>query len=283
MKKLFITENAITDMRNKGIINSKEVGNYLYNTYGYSTNLQDCKLVPITPRSYMAAKKNPNPIIGIANGRIWGGYNEKDLEGPMVYGLFGKDMFKSFHNYYDKIRDNFAKCAEFYVIVPIDEDSYKSANEIRRDREQMYDVSIRDNGSVDFYGYERGKNKGRSFTQADVDSYDPDVNRRRYKAILTKNHLNKYVKEYDMLCDKFNEFKDRFHNLDIRNVGYGFNSILKSFGDFVDAVRWLNSDIDNINSSNSYWKPVESDLQRRLEDAKKKADSLDRALTSRDV
>jgi hypothetical protein len=192
-------------------------------------------------------------------------------------------MFKSFHHYYDKIRDNFAKCAEFYVIVPIDEDSYKSANDIRKDREQMYDVSIKDDGKIDFYGYERGRNKGRSFTQSDIDSYNPDVNRKRYKDILTKNHLNKYVKEYDALCDRFNEFKDRFHNLDIRTLGYGFKYITTRFADFVDAVDWLNHDISGINNDNSFYRADESDLQRRINNANKKADELDTALRSKGV
>jgi hypothetical protein len=282
MRKLFIKENVITDMRDKGIINSKRVGDYLNNNYSYSVNLQDCKLVPISPRSYMTAKRNPNPIIGVADGRIWGGYNEKDLEGPMIYGLYGKDMFTSFHNYYDKIRDNFAKCAEFYEIVPIDEDSYKTANQIRKDRDITAKASIDDKGNLDYYNYDKSPNKTRILTQADIDSYNPSVNRRRYKDILTKNHLNNYAKEYDTLCNEFSAFKDRFRDVDIKSVGYGFNSILRAFGDFVEAVSRLDNAIENINKD-VYWKSDEEDLKAKVRDAKDKAKALDNVLTSKGV
>ena len=110
--------------------------------------------------------------------------------------------------------------------------------------------------------------KSRAFTQDDVDAYNPEVNRRRYVNILTKNHLNKFVSEYNDACATVKSFQNRLNNIDITAVsGYTYGYALDSFKKLISVLKSLNSDIGSIDGSNpNAWRlPTESDIERDLE------------------
>lgn len=284
--KSYIKENAITDMRKLGIVNSTEAGRKL-DTYSYDfVNVQDCKLVPIDrPRTYAQAKKSLYPIIGVKdNMSIYQGYNKPRLTGPAVYGIFGNNDFSNVDGD-DRVRVNFDECDKFYKVVPIDEDSYTNARDIRQGREQTVQAAIDDSGELQYDRYHNNiKGKKRMLTQFDIDMYDPTVNRKKYKDILTKNHLGKYAMEYDVLCDKFDEFMDRFHNINIRTIEhYNFTDATKQLDSFASAIDWLNTRIGwagGINNYNSSYGTYEDDIINALNKANEVASKVDRALTN---
>ena len=286
INKSYIKENAITDMRKLDIVNSNEVGRKLDN-YAYNfTNMQDCKLVPIDrPRTYAQAKKSLYPIIGVRNNvSLYQGYNKPRLSGSAVYGIFGNDTFDAVAGD-DRIRSNFEECEEFYKIVPIDEDSYTNAKDIRQGRERTVQAAIDDSGELQYGGYFSDiKGKKRMLTQFDIDMYDPTINRNRYKDILTKNHLGKYAMEYDVLCDKFDEFMDRFHNINIRTIKhYNFTDATKQLDSFASAIDWLNTRIgwaSGIKDYSDSFGTYEDDVINSLNKANEVAAKVDKALTN---
>lgn len=288
IKESYFKENVITDMRSLGIINSTEAGKAL-DTYSFNfINLQDCKLVPVDrPRTYAQAKKSSYPIIGVKNTTIRKGYGNR-VTGPAVYGIFGNNDF-SYVAGDDRVRINFEECENFYQVVPIDEDSYTRAQDIRKGRERTITATIDDSGELQYGGYFTDlKGKKRSLTQSDIDMYDPTINRNKYKDILTKNHLGKYTMEYDVLCDKFNEFMDRFHNLDIRTMkSYNFTDATKKLNSFVDAINWLNTRINwaggTQDYNNRYGNTYEDNVIDALNKANKVASEVDKVLTNMNV
>lgn len=266
--KLMIKENVITDLKSKGILNvNDEVKRVLLDSFGINVN--DCTLVPCRPRSYMAAKSNPNVILGICSNyhyRMFWRDNGKD--GPVVYAIFGRNDFRSVLGD-DRIRYDFAQCDTFYEIIPTDPETYKGRYDIGRNRRPdgygYNDYRISDTGKVHYTDYSH--NKIRSLSQDEIRQYDPSYNRNRYARILAKNHLDKYVKDYDDLCNKFEDILDRIKNLRGRDIikNRSYTSTTKCLDSFVDTMQWLNWKIEDINKldlDRYYWDTyTESDLK----------------------
>ena len=126
--KLMIKENVITDLKSKGILNvNDEVKRVLLDSFGINVN--DCTLVPCRPRSYMAAKSNPNVILGIcSNYHYRMSWRDNGKDGPVVYAIFGRNDFRSVLGD-DRIRYDFAQCDTFYEIIPTDPETYKGSLE----------------------------------------------------------------------------------------------------------------------------------------------------------
>ncbi len=249
-----IKENVITDLKSMGILNvNDEVKRILLGNYGL--NINDCTLVPCRPRSYMAAKSNGNVILGIySNYNYRSSWRDDGKKGPVVYAIFGKNDFYNILNA-DGIRYNFAQCDTFYEIVPTDPATYKSKFDIVRDRRSdgygYDDYRISDTGEVQHKDYSRtNSNKIRSLSRDEIKQYDPSYNRTRYVKILTKNHLDKYVKYYDDLCEDFEDILDRIRNLSgkdiIKNRTY-YSSTTKCLDSFIDAMQTLNWKIEDVN------------------------------------
>lgn len=284
--KLMIKENVITDLKNMGVLNvNNEVKRILLNNYGL--NINDCTLVPCRPRSYMAAKSNGNVILGIhSNYNYRPSWRDEGKMGPVVYAIFGKNGFYNILNA-DGIRYNFAQCDTFYEIVPTDPETYKSKYDIGRNRRQdgygYNDYKISDTGKVHYKDYSH--NKIRSLSQDEIRQYDPSYNRKRYAKILAKNHLDKYVKDYDDLCNKFEDILDRIKNLRgrdiIKNRSY-YTCTTKCLDSFVDTMQWLNWKIEDINKldvDRYYWDTyTESDLKDTFKSCQDKYVSLVNAL-----
>ena len=284
-RKLHLKENAITDMRNLGLVNIDHAKTYLDSYVDNYVNLQDCTIREIPrPRTFAAAKKNPYPIIAVkSHAVIWQSYGKPRLEGPAIYGIYGNN---GFHNVDgdEAVRTNFADCDKFYEIVPINPDTYKSAGDIRRGRERTYNAVIDDSGKIstyyDGYGLPKG-GKIRRLTQAEIDSYDVAKNRKKYIDILSKNHLNKYIKQYDELCNMYTEFIDRIRNIGLGKYGrrYMYEDIFKKLSSYVDAVEWVNGKIEDIDRGDTQYAD-ENSLKREIETAREKAAKLDTAITN---
>ena len=270
--KLMIKENVITDLKNMGVLNvNDEVKSILLNNYGL--NINDCTLVPCRPRSYMAAKSNENVILGICNNYNYRpSWRDEGKKGPVVYAIFGKN---DFYNVLSDagIRYVFAQLDAFYEIIPADPETYKSKYDIGRNRRQdgygYNDYRINDKGEVQYKDYSRtNSNKIRSLSQDEIKQYDPSYNRSRYAKILAKNHLDKYVKYYDDLCEDFEDILDRIKNLRgkdiIKNRTY-YSSTTKCLDSFIDAMQCLNWKIEDVNKQDAdrhYWYTyTESDLK----------------------
>jgi Mg2+ and Co2+ transporter CorA len=85
--------------------------------------------------------------------------------------------------------------------------------------------------------------------------------------ILAKNHLDKYVKYYDDLCENFEDILDRIKNLHgrdiIKNRTY-YSSTTKCLDSFIDAMESLNWKIEGVNKQDinqNHWYSSESDLK----------------------
>ena len=269
VKKLRIKENVVSDMYGLKIINMDEVKNDLQG-FMYSINLETCSLVPIDkPRTYAAAKKSEFPILGIVDkGYMYAGWNKPRKTGPVVTGIYGHDYFMSTRQGDDKVRANFDSCDRFYQVVPDDIETYKTRYDVSKDRTHTVPVKLDDEGRYDD-SRRNTLHKSRAFTQDDLDAYDPDVNRKRYVAILTKNHLNKFVSDYNDACATVKAFQNRLNNIDITAVSeYSYGYALDSFKEVISRLKSLNGDIGSISGDNkSAWRiatesDIESDIDR---------------------
>ena len=273
VRKIRINENVITDLRGLDIINEKDVKNELRDVWSFNINLQDCSLKQIDrPRTYAAAKNSNNPILGVVNKVTeYQGWNKPKLVGSKVFGIYGDGIFRNLAYGYDganAIKTNLAKCDTFYEIIPDNPDSYTSPKDIRSQRTPNKPVEL------------PKSNKTRFMTFDDMDSYDPTVNRGRYTRILSQNHLNKYIKEYNDLCDLFNEFRDRFNNVDIRTASnYSLCAITDGLKQFIDKLGDINRYISYVEKGDS----VESELKKKFDIAYNAADSLDKTLIRADA
>lgn len=264
-KKLHIKENVVSDMYRLKIINMDEVKSRLL-SYGFDVNLEDCSLVPIDkPRTYAAAKKSEFPILGVGDNRsVYVGWNKPRKTGPAVMGIYGKDWFTSMHGD-DKIRANFDSCDRFYQVVPDDMDTYMSRQAIAKGRTDTMSTKLDDTGRVD-NSRRNTLHKSRAFTDDDLAAYDPDTNRKRYVDILTKNHLNKFVSDYNDACATVKTLQNRLNNIDIVTVsGYAYGRALDAFKKVISKLKWLNSEIETIKSESGRNRPTERDLERDLE------------------
>lgn len=270
VKKLHIKENVVSDMYGLKIINIDDVKRTLQSyTFG-SVNLNTCSLVPIDrPRTYAAAKKSDFPILGIRDkGYMYMGWNKPRKTGPVVVGIYGDDYFTSTSQGDDKIRANFDSCDRFYQVIPDDMDTYKRRYDIANSRTHTASVKLDDTGRQDD-SRRNTLHKSRAFTQDDLDAYDPNVNRKRYVAILTKNHLDKFVSDYNDACATVKAFQNRLNNIDITAVsGYSYGYALDAFKEVISRLKELNGDIGSISGDNkSAWRTatesdIESDIDR---------------------
>ena len=267
-RKLHIKENVVSDMYRLKIINIDEVKNDLQG-FMYKINLETCSLVPIDkPRTYAAAKKSEFPILGIVdNSYMYAGWNKPRKTGPAVAGIYGQDYFMSTGQGDDKVRANFDNCDRFYQVVPDDIETYETRYDVSKDRTNVLPAKLDDAGNID-NSRRNTLHKSRAFTQDDVDAYNPEVNRRRYVNILTKNHLNKFVSEYNDACATVKSFQNRLNNIDITSVnGYSYGYALDAFKEVISRLKSLNDDIGSISGDNkSAWRTAtESDIESDIE------------------
>lgn len=249
--KLMLKENAITDMRDIGITNIPKAKEKLM-YWPYYLNFQDCTLRPIErPVTYARAKKNPYPIIGVANMSLYQGWNKPRLEGPAVNGIFGLGQFDNVDGE-NKITSNFAKCEKFYELVPNDPEAYKNAQNIRNDRNLSRGGRItwgKLNDKGEFENRYTGNN--RAFTSSDIENYEPSFNKRKYTKLLSQAHLDKYNKKYNDMCDGIKMLQSEISNVDASNlknyyVRSDYRSLLNKFGDVIDALGDVNHNIEYI-------------------------------------
>ena len=264
VRKLHIKENVVSDMYRLKIINIDEVKNDLQG-FMYKINLETCSLVPIDkPRTYAAAKKSEFPILGIRDkGSMYMGWDQPTKVGPVVVGIYGHDYFMSTRRGDDKVRTNFDNCDRFYQVVPDDIETYETRYDVSKDRTHTIPVKLDDKGRQDD-SRRNTLHKSRAFTQDDLDAYDPDVNRKRYVAILTKNHLNKFVSDYNDACATVKAFQNRLNNIDITTVSeWGYGRALDAFKEVISRLKSLNSDIGSISGDNKHaWRTAtESDIE----------------------
>ena len=249
--KLTLKENAITDMRDMGIINIPKTKEKLM-YWPYYLNFQDCTLRPIErPKTYARAKKNPYPIIGVSNMSLYQGWDEPRLEGPAVNGIFGLGEFVKV-NGEDKITSNFANCKKFYELVPNDPEAYMNAQAIRNDRNlsrggRITQGKLNDKGEFE----DRYTGHNRAFTSSDIENYDPSFNKRRYTKLLSQAHLDKYNKKYNDMCDGIKMLQSEISNVNASNlkdyyVRSDYRSLLNKFADVIDALGDVNHNIEYI-------------------------------------
>lgn len=284
VRKLHIQENVVSDMYGLKIINMNNTKQYLQN-HTYDINLEDCSLVPIDkPRTYVTAKKSEFPILGVGdNYSVYVGGRERYKRGKAVVGIYGNDYFISVAGD-DKIRSNFESCEEFYKVVPNDIDAYQSRYSIAKDRTHTALTKLNDKGRID----DSSKNtlhKSRAFTNYDIDAYNPETNRKRYVDILTRNHLDKFVDDYNDACTTVKAFQNRLNNIDITAVSeFSFGYALDAFKKLISALKSLNYDIEQIKTgAQGYWRVTESDIEKAIDrfdaaaiDLHKKLDSLEK-------
>ena len=287
--KLMIKENVITDLKSKGILNvNDEVKRVLLDSFGINVN--DCTLVPCRPRSYMAAKSNPNVILGIcSNYHYRMSWRDNGKDGPVVYAIFGRNDFRSVLGD-DRIRYDFAQCDTFYEIIPTDPETYKGRYDIGRNRRPdgygYNDYRISDTGKVQYKDYSRvNSNKIRSLSQDEIRQYDPSYNRNRYARILAKNHLDKYVKSYDDLCKDFEDILGRIKNLrgkDIIKNHYRYSDTTKCLDSFIASMQYLNWKIEDVNkqdiNQNHWYSYTEKSLKDSFKSCQDKYVGLVNAL-----
>ena len=135
--RLYIKENVITDLKNQlssanletDAINYliKDVKYYMLNMF--NINMQDATLKPINkPKGSTTAKRSVNVLLGV---------NSKST-GLGKGMLVGRDQFVDIYQggYWGKasIRQLFDACDLWFEIVPINDDTYKSLSDIRRQR-----------------------------------------------------------------------------------------------------------------------------------------------------
>jgi len=283
VKKVHIKENVVSDMYGLKIINIDEVKNNLQG-FMYKINLNTCSLVPIDrPRTYAAAKKSDFPILGIRDkGYMYAGWNKPRKTGPVVAGIYGQDYFMSTGQGDDKIRANFDSCDRFYQVVPDDIETYETRYDVSKDRTHTASVKLDDKGRYDD-SRRNTLHKNRAFTQDDLDAYDPDVNRKRYVAILTKNHLNKFVSDYNDACATVKAFQNRLNSIDITAVsGYSYGHALDAFKEVISRLKSLNDDIGSISGDNkSAWRTAtESDIENDIDRFDKAVAELAKRMSS---
>lgn len=283
VKRLHIKENVVSDMYRLKIINIDEVKNDLQG-FMYKINLETCSLVPIDkPRTYAAAKKSEFPILGIRDkGSMYMGWDQPTKVGPVVVGIYGHDYFMSTRRGDDKVRTNFDNCDRFYQVVPDDIETYETRYDVSKDRTHTIPVKLDDKGRQDD-SRRNTLHKSRAFTQDDLDAYDPDVNRKRYVAILTKNHLNKFVSDYNDACATVKAFQNRLNNIDITAVsGYSYGYALDAFKEVISQLKSLNGDIGSISGDNKHaWRTAtESDIENDIDRFDKAVAELARRMSN---
>lgn len=285
--KLLIKENVITDLRSKGIINLNDAKSALL-SYMSDVNLQDCILVPFSPKSYMSAKNSNNMIIGIkSDAVIRGNYsnNYQSKTGPAVVGIYGHYNFYAVANI-DSIRANFAACDTFYEVIPANSDSITSRSKKHSElnRYTKYDdMYINDEGDVrgayNAWSNKRdaGTHKIRSMSQDDMEMYDPNINRARYAKILVKNRLGKYVERYNELCKNFNEIRKLTSELStdvIINHRSNYKTLTDAMHSYLYDISALDNDIKRVDKQDvdgyhRYSDTYESDLKNSFDRAEK--------------
>lgn len=272
VRKLHLEENVISDLYGLKIINMDAAKQTIISWGFGSVNLNDCSLVPIDkPRTYAAAKKSDFPIIGVRdNMSIYQGWNKPSKKGTAVMGVYGRDNFMNVAGD-DKVRSNFEQCERFYQVVPNDIDTYQSQYKISQNRTRTVPAKLSDTGNVET-GWDMKRNtlhKSKAFTQDDLMAYDPEVNRRRYVDILTKNHLNKFVSEYNDACATVKAFQNRLNNVDIATVSeYSYGYALDAFKKLISALKTLNSHIKEVQrgvDASYRYRTTEKDLDRDIE------------------
>ena len=282
--KLLIKENVITDLKQKNIINLKDAKETLL-SWAFKVNLEDCTIVQFRPRSYMAAKNNENIIIGIkSNTSYHSGWRSPERIGNVVMGIYGNSNFISVYGP-DSIRANFAECDTFYEVIPVSDDSYTKRSDktkaLGRTGEYRY-YTLDDSGDLNDARYDYdSKGKKRLLSLDDVKMYDPNINKRRYINILSKNHLNKYVNNYEDLCRKFNIVRQSISNIDsnvIINNRYDYSRTIKCLDSYLDSLSDLNryiKDVDKQSVDDTGWFTyTEKDLERAFVKCEDKYDDL---------
>lgn len=285
VRKLRLKENVISDLYGLKIINIDEAKQTLTSYAFGALNLNDCSLVPIDrPRTYAAAKKRDFPIIGVRdNISIYQGWKKPSKNGTAIIGVYGRDYFMNVAGD-DRIRSNFEECERFYQVVPDDINTYQSQSSIARNRTRTTPTKLSDTGETET-GWSMERNtlhKSRAFTQDDIDAYNPDINRKKYIDILTKNHLEKYVSEYNDACATVKAFQNRLNNVDIATVDdYNYGYALDAFKTLVSKLKTLNRHIEDIRKgeTNYWYHTTEKDLARDIDNFDEAAANLAKKLS----
>ena len=285
MMKLHLTENAITDIRNTKILNKKDIIGRI--SEWFDVNWQDCTLKEIPkPNSEEDVEDSPYPIIGAnTEGTLYGKRRGRDdLHGLVAYCAWWNGDFV-----YTRNCDNddysygcFKLCNKFYIIEPINPETYKNAWDIQKGRERTYNVSIDDHGNI--IKYDKNKKlpktnqKIRNLTQSELDNYDIKSNQEKYKKLLAKNHLSKYIKQYDELCNMYKEFLHRITDIGVVNGKWLSKSkMLDEVQYYLQLIDWVNDAVEGIENSAPY--TSEETLVRRIKEAMDYAEEVDKVIS----
>ena len=255
IRESVLNENAITDLRSALKFlqpwNRKEAERWLRDS---DINIKDCQLIPINkPKGPTIAKKSKWPIIAVDenNEPYW----------------FGNDKYMDNSYGYNNVKqtDAFNRAIEFFQVVPKDESTYKSRSEIKATKTPGKFVDLDRYTGEKRRGwtpglYDEPKKGTRFLTDEEINLYNPNINRKRYKQALAELGEDRYIRIYDELCDQLIETNDRIHSIDLNNL-LKYNNYDSKEKEYRTSARHYTSAI------NMYYQTVDAfeNLHRSIE------------------
>ena len=254
--------------------------NTLKNNYDFDFNADQLELVPISkPKSSVAAKKNPNLLIGIdsssgdaviiGRGEFYAYYSGKvDRADKGSYHSTGvpedPNPDYEFKNHRVNLRDNFDYFDIWFELI--EPEGYQKRSDIRKGRGGVTTYTSNDRKYLDkqIYNFER-------------ELYDPDVAREKYayklKAIKTR-------KQYEDILNSIDTVNERIRNIDFGHPIFDdikvderdIKDLKNEYKNLVYYVNELNDDIEN----NHDWS-----IDSHAEWAKKALDAVNNILTNK--
>ena len=249
--KLRINENVITDYRNIGLSKNDEakVKYYLNNN---SINLESSDLVEMStadiPSTYAKAKKSENYILAVTD----------DYGELIVLGIFGDDYYHSIHE--NSVRKAFDFADKFYEVIPQQgaKSRYAVRKEFNRNSNPGSYVMINDDGTFNV-AYTTRNNKGFKFmVQDEIQLYNPEVNSKKYTAILEQNHKQDWVDELELKYDQLEEINNMITSLlanskKVVRYKYIFDGINKYYTSLINIMYSIECSIDTLGEGGYYF------------------------------
>ena len=250
--KLYIKENAITDLRNelnKTDLYPEQITDCMnkikeITTQWLDINIQDSKLVPVSkPKSTTAAKRSPNMFIGL-NRRGRG-----LLIGQNYYtDLFPTISFTRGYHIIDRgVREAFDDADIWFEISPINVDTYKNRTAIGKERKvdgiynQVHDYKDPYTGRTrQLYDYE-------------FDLYDTKMARSKYTKRLTDIRSRE---QYDEILSDIEDINNRIRAIDfghpifdssknVRDLGMAYKDMKRALESFERKLKMSDYQIDD--------------------------------------
>lgn len=249
--KLKINENVITDYRNIGLSKNDEakVKYYLNN---HSINLESSDLVEMStadiPSTYAKAKKSENYILAVTD----------DYGELIVLGIFGDNYYYSINE--NSVRRAFELADKFYEVIPQPGTKSRFAvrKEFNRDSNPGSYVMINDNGTLNV-AFTTRNNKGFKYMVQDkIQLYNPEVNSKKYIAILEQNHKQHWVDELELRYDQLEEINNMIASLLANSkkfvrYKYMFDRINKYYTSLVNIMYSIECSIDALGGGGYYF------------------------------